>query len=366
MSNILGLRGGSRLCRIAPRSLYQSYRWFHFSRPLFSSLMNNTNDILVNATASMRRNKVIDKPQISKNQPEKGANQRKRLVKGYSSGYQTKKRLTINWTTGSERAQNAANHTLKQILKLNDRGVIKVVNQETNKLEETTVMIWASEIDLEHFGFLVVNVEQRGSHNIPLVKLVDSKTALKKYSDELAKLKEQELMKMGFSHRKLGKKNEKDSADDNLKQIKVSWQISDSDLNKQKANEITSQLKKGYKVYLYLNGKDALNKANWADDITSSAEVLESKFKSQKTTAKELKRRQQVLEQLIEIVSELALQPSIEGSTESKLIMKLSPKTSITKKENKTALKEERKRQRQAKVEMKVEKKRRNEAKSAF
>ncbi|CUS24643.1 LAQU0S18e00958g1_1 [Lachancea quebecensis] len=328
----------------------RSCRKLQTTRFVLAESVASNNDILFNATASMRKNK--DAAKLMTDRPRYTGPVKRKQTRGPNTGYQGKKRTNFKWSTGSERAQAAANFTLRQVFKLNERGVVKVVNQTTNKLEETSILSWAGELDLQTHGLTIVDIEQRGTFSIPLVKLVESKTALKKYSDELAKQKEEELMRLGFSSKRTGRKNENDSNEDNLKQIKVSWQISDADLNKQKANEIISQLKKGYKVFLYLNGKDALNKSNWAEDITDQEPTH-----IKKTSMRELERRQYVVEQLQAIVSEFSLSPAVEGSIETRLIMKLTPKPVASKKEDRMALKEQRKKERQEKLEKKLEKK---------
>ncbi|CEP64488.1 Aim23p LALA0_S11e05292g [Lachancea lanzarotensis] len=362
---------GLRSIPIASRTLFgrlgRVHRGFHPDRPITSGSVSRSNDILFNATTSMKNNKSrksYPNASATNSQLPKSTFPLRRNVKlGNSASGQhfAKKRTMIKWTSGTERAQNAANHILQQVLKYNGRGIVKVVMQESNTLEEKVFVNWAADIDLDQMGFILVNIEQTSSGSIPLIKVVDSKTALKRYSDELAERKKEELIKMGFSSKRLGKKNDKDNSDDNLKQIKISWQISDSDLNKQKANEITSQLKKGHKVYLYLNGKDELSKINWSDDISASQED-EKKSKGPKITSKEYARRETVLRRLHEITSEWALQPALDGSIESRLIMKLNPKPASTNKDDKALIKEERRQLKQARLETKLLRKKKKES----
>ncbi|SCU99757.1 LAME_0G05292g1_1 [Lachancea meyersii CBS 8951] len=367
MTSLLILRNGSLASRLVSERLWRFRRCFQSDKPVSSDSINSSNDILLNATASMRKNRdsgVDTYASGVKFQQTKNAafSKRKPNMGNASPGQQhAKKRFTVKWTTGTERAQEAANHTLQQIFKLNERGVVKVVSQQSNTLEERLFVKWAAGLDLGDIGFTIVNVEQRGSYSIPLIKVVDAKTALKKYSDELARRKEEELSKMGFSNKRLGKKIDRDSGDDNLKQIKVSWQISDADLNKQKAHEITSQLKKGYKVYLYLDRREELGKTNWSEDVSAIQED-EKKARSPKLSSRELMRRQEVMDRLQEIVDEFALQPVLNGSIDSRLIMKLTPKTTSTNKSDKAALKEERKQLRQKKLESKLLKKKQKES----
>lgn len=312
-----------------------------------SNLKDRNNEILLYASNSMKEKKRL--PFVpGSNTSKNGFQDRKR------PNNVPRKKPRFQWTSGSERAQRAADQVLQQVFNMNGRGVVKVVDQETNKLVETTVLEFVRGVDLDKCGLSIVNLEERSGYQIPLLKLIDVKAALKKHSDEIGRRKRDELSRMGLPSKRMGKSNEHEKSSDNVKHIKVSWQISDFDLAKQKANEISSQLKKGFKVNLYIDSKDALSKANWADKFEGIDNYDDNR---KKISNRELKRREEVLEQLKLIYEELTLQPTIEGDLKSRIILRLLPKPVMAKKEDKYALKELRRKQKQAKLEKRLERK---------
>lgn len=364
--------------------MIQTCRHFHRSTAAWSDLLynnNNNNDILFSTTTSIQRKrgqarqqpKEQLKKQPKKQPKEEQKEQQKEQHNGQfrpcfrqqdedrqkrSAGGKHRRKIVVKWNSGSERAQEAANSVLTKIFKMNDRGTIKTVNQETNRLEETNIREYAKGVDLDRQGFTVVDIQEQDGSQIPLVKLVESRVALKKYSDELAKQKEQEMASLGISRKRTGKPAENEKSEDCVKQIKVSWQISDADLHKQKANEITAQLQKGFKVYLYVDSKDSFGRSNWADKFEGLGEEAGSR---NKLSGKDLKRRSLVLEALQEIAKDVSVQPVVEGSLQTRMIMKLSPKPAASPKQDKNALKEQRKRERQEKLHRRIEKKKQRE-----
>lgn len=262
--------------------------------------------------------------------------------------------LAITWTSGSDRDKEAANAMVSQIFRMNKAGAIKFVNSTTSKLEEANIRSFAKGIDLEKNGLVIVNFEEIDeTTKIPLVKLVDRKVALKRFSDERAKRKEQEMISLGLVKKKPARSSDGEKTDDNVKQIKISWQIRDDDLKRQKAHEITSQLKKGYKVFLYIDDKKCINSKNWATEFDAPLR----KNAQKDLNAKELNQRNYILQQLEEIVDEFSNQPIIEGSAETKVLMKLTPKNVTTEPNSKQYLKEQRKKERQEKLQQRIQRK---------
>ena len=299
-----------------------------------------------------------------------------------------KKRLMITWTTGSQRAQDAANSVIREILRLNHSGTIKAIDTESNKMHTTNIREFARGINLDTTGLSIVNVESSsGISNetlIPLVKLVDSKVALRRYSDELARLKEEELIAKGLMTRKRsssGNSNNNNgtsgNGDGGLKHIKVSWQIEIDDLVRQKIKEVLTLLKKGHKVNIYINDRNKISSANWLDTF----EDLEQGANHATTTTqihlpkREIRKREDIVREIRMVLEEYTSKMTIEGNIRSKMMVKLVPKpqnvtaTSPDTNGNGTtpkgvtelderALKEERRRQRQVKLQQRTERKR--------
>ncbi|KAL3237520.1 Aim23p [Nakaseomyces bracarensis] len=272
-----------------------------------------------------------------------------------NNGYQKnrKKTMAVNWSTGTERAKEAANSVLSKIFEVNQRGNIKYLKD--GKVQETNIRTFAKGIDLEKQGLNIVSIvnSDKDGDQLPFVKIVDSMTALKKYSDHLAEKKVNELKKMGLMPKKFMDK-EKQSSEDHSKQIKVSWNIKEDDLLKQKAHDISSMLKKGYKVNLYLADKDEINSRNWIENFENVNSTTTQYTKKIKESEKN--RRELIVTKLKEISEEHALEPIIEGTILSKMVIKLTPRPSAGS-NDKRALKEERKRLRMEKLQKRIEKK---------
>lgn len=317
-----------------------------------------SNDIVRNALTP--KNVKIETPAGNKGTtprrgPVKNSSHHRSANKNKANG---RKNVSVTWSTGSDRDKEAANSVLAQVFRMNRAGNIKFINSETSKPEETNIRTFAKGINLEENGLLIANFEEVGDFKIPLLKVVERKVALKRFSDEKARQKEQELIAMGLLKKKPMKLGDSDKGEDSVKQIRVSWQIKEDDLNKQKSHEIISQLKKGYKVHLYIGEKGSKNLAADFDPLQQSAKVSLKKLSS-----KDLLQRQSVYDHLQKIFEEYSAQPVIEGSVETKMLVKLTPKNSTTDgKDNKQALKELRRKERQEKLMMRLEKKKQRSA----
>lgn len=334
-------------------SFISSWRGFHTS--LIRSDWMLSNDIVRNALTS--KNVIRGKP-IGPNGGDKSRGPMKKTLRNRpvnKNKTHHRKSVNVTWTTGSDRDKEAANAILSQIFRMNKAGTIKFVNSTTSKLEETNIRLFAKGINLEENGILIVNFEAIDEFTkIPLVKLVDRKTALKRFSDEKAKQKEQEMINLGLLKRKPVRSGDGEKAEDNVKQIKISWQIKNDDLNKQKSHEITNQLKKGYKVHLYIDDKNHISSKNWAAEFDSPPKKNELKTLG----ARELNQREFVLQHLMGIVDEYSTQPVIEGSVENRMLIKLAPKAAVMEPSDKQSLKEQRKKERQEKLQQRIDKKR--------
>lgn len=271
-------------------------------------------------------------------------------------GYR-KKKILINWGTGTERAKNAMNNVISNIFKINNKGYINIVNEETNRIEVANIRDFAKGLDLTKHGLNIVNIEERNNKDkIPLVKVIDINTVLRKYSDQLAKEKEQELKELGVLKKK---PVEKPKGDNNLKHISITWQIEKSDLNNQKAKEIISLLRRGNKVNLYISDRNNSSSGNWLESFEGLDEQINSNPKV--IPKKEVKRRNDLIDFITEIFFEYSNSPVVEGSISHKMILKLVPKVEVVSKTDFKALKEERRRERQAKLEKRIARKKHRE-----
>lgn len=264
------------------------------------------------------------------------------------------KRLVIKWSSGTAKQQAAASSVLEEIMAINPKGKIKAVNPEDNTVEEHNIREYLKGIDLNKLGITVVRTLQNEitGEKIPMIKEIQTRLALKNYSNKLSKIKEQELLSKGVGADKIGRRHTESKSDANCKNVKVSWQISDYDLNKQKHNEITSHLRKGLKVALFVNEKDSSN----VNPVT--AEEL-SESKSNSLTKKERNRREEVLLKLKEMIADYSTQVSEEGSIFKRMIIKVTPNlVASDQSSDKRALKDQRKKERLEKLNKRLEKKR--------
>ncbi|SMN22833.1 similar to Saccharomyces cerevisiae YJL131C AIM23 Putative protein of unknown function [Maudiozyma saulgeensis] len=268
-----------------------------------------------------------------------------------------KKRIVINWDSGTERAQEAANHTIKEVFKLNSKGNIRIFDKESHKIEQSNIRYYARGLDLNTLGMSIVDIETvDGETRIPLIKIVDSKTALKRYSDDMAKLKENELIEKGIIRKRF---SDPSKSEDTLKHIKLSWKIREDDLLNQKAHEIEGLLQKGNKVNIYIDDNNNGTPKHWLDDFEKllNPAVEEDSQAPARIPKRELKHRNEIMEQIKTLVNELSVTPVIEGDVTSKVIIRLSPKPSTKPNVDKQELKEERRRARQEKLEKRIQKK---------
>ncbi|EJS43176.1 YJL131C [Saccharomyces arboricola H-6] len=333
-----------------------NFRCFHYTKYFHGENASSTTDIFRNAMK--RKRELASLREQSHSDGTKNIAFPKEFIKRQkqpSRNASKKKRILITWSTGTARAKEAANSVVSEIFQKNYKGNIKIVDPITHRIESSNIRYFAKGIDLDKVGLSIANVEQIDDQNqIPLVKIVESRVALKKYSDFLAKKKEKELMELGVMNKSF-KTLEADKKEDNLKHIKISWQIENDDLQRQKAHEIVSLLKKGSKVTLYLDDKNNINSNNWLEGFEELDHLQEGG--TTRVSKSILQKRAAVLETLKEIVSEYANEPVLLGNIGMKMIMKLTPRDVKPQDNDKRALKELRKKERQEKLQKRIEKK---------
>ncbi|CCH59600.1 hypothetical protein TBLA_0B07840 [Henningerozyma blattae CBS 6284] len=262
------------------------------------------------------------------------------------------RRREINWTTGTAKQQEVANSTVKQILEINNRGYIKYVDSATNSIQRTTIFNLSNEIDLDVDALFIANVEKNEDSGItlPLIKLVKSEIALKKYSDTLAKKKDIELGLASKNNRKVKKSNA-------VKSVKVSWQISLDDLLKQKKSEISKIIEKGNKLQICIG-----NKNDFKSDFLDKFEYLdksENNTPSNDLNEAELKKREAILNKIEQIFQELQIKSKMVGDIGGMLLINCEAlkQSKSEKSMNKYDLKAAKKRERQEKLAKRTAKK---------
>ncbi|CCE61982.1 hypothetical protein TPHA_0B03100 [Tetrapisispora phaffii CBS 4417] len=225
-----------------------------------------------------------------------------------------------NWINGTEKAKLAATLTYKEILKHNKFGKIKTINPTTGKLTDSKIQDIIRNIDLDKNGIQIVNFEKNMDESItPIVKIIESKIALEKYSQDLAKIKNQELVESGSSANKFKGKKPNEKSAKSIKYIRITWRIENDDLRRQKAHEIQTALKRGMKVHIFID--DNYNASNnWITDFE-----LHLNDSDHKLTKSENTKRESLVKTLEQIFQSDSISPIIAGSIKSKMLIKLSP-----------------------------------------
>ncbi|GMM38796.1 Aim23 protein [Saccharomycopsis crataegensis] len=173
----------------------------------------------------------------------------------------------FNLPQASFKAIDCIKHLIKKVYIdfENPRGVINFMDGDSGDITTTNMrdLINSREWDLNEVGFAIVSVSASGKRKIPLIKCVDKRTAIQKYSDELADVKAQELAGMSTKFASIAemKKSQKSTAS-SVKYVKIGWSISESDLTTKKKTEIMNAMNKANTVMIIFDSKDSLDRLN--------------------------------------------------------------------------------------------------------
>lgn len=319
-------------------------------------------DVLQSIRSDIYKGSPKLSPIHNKNKPRTNESPKRTFDKKKQFSKPRSKRLMVRWTTGSERARLAANRVINDVYDLNKDGTIKMLDQETNQLHTSDIRNFIKGLNLDEEGLSIVNIEKNENDKykksqIPLLKRVDAKTALKRYTDLLAKEKEKELAELGLLKKKNSNVSKKDPT---IKHIRITWQINEDDLKNQKTNEINSLLQKGHKVNLYIESKSNNLSKSWLENFD---ELEENEF-AKGLSKRQVRENESLVENLKEIVEPYSITPVIEGSVYSKMIIKLAPRPDKKPNVDKKSLRDERKKERQLKLQKRIEKKKLKESES--
>lgn len=319
-------------------------------------------DVLQSIRSDIYKGSPKLSPLQNRNKPGTNENLKKAFDHKKQFNKPRPKRVMVRWTTGSERARLAANQVVKEVYGLNKDGTIKTLDQQTNQLHTSDIRTFIKGLNLDEEGLSIVNIEKHGNDkykklHIPLVKKVDAKIALKRYTDLLAKEKEKELAELGLLKKKNNNFSKKDPT---IKHIRITWQINEDDLKNQKSNEINSLLQKGHKVNLYIDSKANNLSKSWLENF----EELEDNESAKNLSKRHVRENSSLVENLKEIVEPYSITPVIEGSVYNKMIIKLAPRPDTKPNVDKKSLRDERKKERQLKLQKRIEKKKMKENES--
>lgn len=322
-------------------------------------------------------------PQLRKRRPKKDNEDfipmPERVRKGQPGSHQSRRRPTSShpartrpvaykpdipvWEYGTDLEKEYMNNVFKSIYDINEHGRVKFLNDE-GSIEDGNIMHF---IDLvpEDNVLGIADVQENYDEKVALIKFYERRPKLKEYTDKMA---EEKTKLFGRT-----KKNKKDST---TKNIKVSWEISQSDLDNQKTNEIVGQLKKGFKIQLVIGERVAINRKNFlnklgkgglADESDQSKEEQEfeeqENFDDEPETYADLNlyeemRRTKVLDQ-VKALLEGSSTYQVKGNIRSRILINAEPLAAQEEKkvDEKRKLKDQKKLERQMKEKLRQEKK---------
>lgn len=289
----------------------------------------------------------------NKNSP----NNRNQRAASQAKSSEPNKLVIPKWEYGTDLEKQYMNELLKTIYTINEDGRVSYVSP-TGDIEYASVLKYIDTVPENHVLGIVDIQEQRGE-KVAFIKLFERKVKLQEFSDKLAEEKT-----------KLFGRTRKNKRISSLKSIKVSWEISQKDLDNQKTNEIMGHLKKGYKIRLVIGQKDLIGRRNFNFNKEAiEAEEIEDEFDAfneddlyesknfQELYPYEEARRNKVLEQIKSVFEELA-KIEIKGDIRHKIVINAEPLVKEeAKKEEKKSLKDQKKAERRLKEQLRQEKK---------
>ncbi|GME76195.1 unnamed protein product [Ambrosiozyma monospora] len=274
----------------------------------------------------------------------RGGNKRDN-TRGHGVGKNKPREKFLTEVTGTMKDRLAFKEVIQEIMAIN-RDEIKVIDtragRDSSKIVKTGYLM--KTIDLNENGIEMVSV----ANEVPLVKIISSEAARKNYSDFLAS-EVNNLFREGQKNKLVRDENSnEENGENDIKMIRVSWQITNNDLNGQKKNEIVSHYKKGETLQIVIDENDNFDRQNNPHYDTT---------KEMSNVKKAL--RGKVIDNLNALLTEeLGASFETSGDVNTKVIYNLKPlqKKQLSKDEKKR-LKELKKLEKQEKLKQRLEKK---------
>ncbi|KAF8002086.1 hypothetical protein HF325_003051 [Metschnikowia pulcherrima] len=231
--------------------------------------------------------------------------------------------------TGSERAQTALKRLIMKVKDKSSNYDVHYVDPHSKEFLTVSLESLVNKLDLRKEGIRVLPPQADG---LPIIRIIPVSEMLESYVDELAAIKQQELLDMG-SARALKAASMRAQAERKKSATKIltlSWSISVSDLQNQKRNEIEKRLNKDGKLVVFIGEKSSLSSAR---SIAEKEDALAKQLKTSNTNwermdedehALEMKRREMIFGKLDEVLQELDCKWEISGSLDARMMIKLS------------------------------------------
>lgn len=248
---------------------------------------------------------------------------------------------TFKWTIGANELDNEyTTSKIKEVFNVNPK--LRVMHYTDSGVREDSLRHFIKNLGPED-SFDIVNVQAIDNAQVPFLRIISKEVTLKNYNEKLA----QEKSKL------YGRTREK-KRESGIKYIKISWSISQHDLENQKRAEIESHLKKEQTILILIDTKENLGNKNTTFTIE---EPQDPDYHPPRLAELEEIRRQKILEHL---KSFFDADFQAEGDIRSKYLITIKAKTS------KKASKEEKKtQQNQKKLERQLRQQQREAEKKA-
>ncbi|KAM9890298.1 hypothetical protein OXX79_011531 [Metschnikowia pulcherrima] len=231
--------------------------------------------------------------------------------------------------TGSERAQTALKSLIMKVKDKSSNYDVHYVDPHSKEFLTVSLESLVNKLDLRKEGIRVLPPQADG---LPIIRVIPVSEMLESYVDELAAIKQQELLDMGSARalKAASMRAQAERKKSATKILTVSWSISVSDLQNQKRNEIEKRLNKDGKLVVFIGEKSSLSSAR---SIAEKEDALAKQLKTSNTNwermdedehALEMKRREMIFGKLDEVLQELDCKWEISGSLDARMMIKIS------------------------------------------
>ncbi|GEQ69139.1 hypothetical protein JCM33374_g2810 [Metschnikowia sp. JCM 33374] len=256
--------------------------------------------------------------------------------KGYSSrnGNRGTRRIETNrpvfdFSTGSERAQEALKNLIMKVKEKSSNYYVNYVDPATKKFLTVSLASLVNKLDLKKEGIRVLPPQGEG---YPIIRVIPVTEMMQAYVDELAEIKQKELLDMGSSRaiRAAAMRAQAEKKKSATKILTLSWSISVSDLLNQKKNEIEKRLKKDDKLVVFVGEKGSLSGARmnvekedaFVKQLNSSNTNWERMDEEENLL--EMKKREMIFAKLQEMLHDLGCKMDISGNLDTRMMIKIS------------------------------------------
>lgn len=250
--------------------------------------------------------------------------------------YNRTRTVRFNVNVSNERTKSAVQDIIQKVHGFSPSYKINFVDSATNKISQKNLADIVNGVDFRQDGLHLI--EPKDETELPIIKLVDVQEMNEVYSDKLAALKEQELLKLGSAsaQRTANKKLQAEKKKSATKILTISWAISVSDLMNQKKNEILKRVNKGEKFVIFVGEKASLYNARSSADSENSVlkNLDQSRTKwdrmDEDELSLEMKKREMIFEKLHGILEEIPCKFDVSGSHDARMMVNVVPNSTTS------------------------------------